>query len=307
MSISFVQRRLLAIAAILVTMLVATMPGSSAYASSGPDWFGWGVHVEFQNNTWRVLYVTYVGKNTPSPQVLASSVQDISTHCVQQGTGTLTYPTANSAYFDGKTYIRCELPALSAGLSALGYTPPSGGNPICACALGAGPFWVDAHVRQLSPAAGNMPLFDASERGVRMNLVTNSGKVRTQMMVAQNLAATPRVFTTYTSPERTIDPAGNRDVMGWHGRAVVRVADHFGWLNYLTDPAWRTFFKNDVFNNTLGVWHESPAVSGTTTITSGYELGMGGGDLYIGYSPATGKYFQGELIVGGIEPGCKGS
>lgn len=300
-------RRSAAAIIVLAVLFVSLAVGRSAYATPTPDWFGWGVHVDFQNSTWRVRYVTYVGANNPTPQVLASSVQDISTNCVQQGTGTLTYPSANSAYFDGNTYIRCELPSLSAGLSALDYTPPSGGNPISSCALGAGPFWVDAHVRQIHPSVGNMPLFDASDRGIRMNLVTNSGMVRTQMMVAQNLSATPRVFTTYTSPDRTIDPAGNRDVMGWHGRALVRVADHFGWLNYLTDPAWRTFFRNSVINNTLGVWHESPSVSGTTTLTGGYELGMGGGDLYIGYSPATGKYFQGELIVGGVEPGCKGS
>lgn len=307
MSSPFHDQRSVPVIIVLAVLLTSLATGHSAYAAPTPDWFGWGVHVGFQNNTWRVLYVTYVGANSPTPQVLKSSVLDISSYCVQQGSGTLTYPTANSAYFDGSTYIQCELPSLITGLSNLGYTPPSGGSPICTCALSAGPFWVDAHVRQISPSAGNMPLFDASDRGVRMNLVTNNGKVRTQMMVAQNLSATPHVFTTYTSPERTIDPTGNRDVMGWHGRALVRVADHFGWLNYLTDPAWRTFFKNSVTANTLGVWHESPSASGTTAITSGYELGMGGGDLYIGYSPSTGRYFRGELIEGGIEPGCKGS
>lgn len=305
MSRSFRYRRPVSAAIVLAILLVSLASGRSAYATPGPDWFGWGVHVDFANNTWRVLYITYIGRNAPGPQVIGSSVTDISSHCDVNPGGTLSFPTPDSAFFDGKTYIVCDLPDLRQGIAALGYLPPSGMNPVCPCAMGAGPFWVDAHVRQLNPSSGSMPLFDAGNRGVRMNLVVNGNKVRTQLGVAQSLM--PVSYTVYTSPEQVIDPAGTRHVMGWYGPGVVRVADHFGWLNYLTDPGWRTFFKTSVVGDQIGYWHESPTASGTTTLSSGYELGMDSGTLYIGYSPSSGKYFQGELIEGGIEPGCKGS
>ncbi|NTU81666.1 MAG: hypothetical protein HGA45_20185 [Chloroflexales bacterium] len=301
-------RTLLLSALALLALLGTIVPATGARAVGNVDWFGWGVNVDFQHSTWKVRYVTYLGSNLPTPHVVAEDVEDISAQCTEEGSSNLSYPTADSAYFDGNVYIQCALPSVRGALANLGYTPPSGDQPFCPCTLGGGPFWVDGQVRQLS-GTGSMPFLDASDRGVRVNLLLDGTKVRTKLEVTRTQP--PGGFISYASPEWTIDSAGNRTLMGWDGDGIVAVADHFGWLNYLTDtdPGWRSFFKADVSGNTIGYWNESPTMtmSGTSNINGDYRIGMNGGTLYIGYSPSTGRYLTGEIKNGGADPGCSGA
>lgn len=298
------NRALLAGALVSVVLLATAVPAGNARATSTVDWFGWGAKVDFANNSWKVTYSTYLGVNSSTPHVVSSSTDDISGQCVKRGAGTLSFPSADSAYFDGKVYIQCSLPSFRGELAKLGFVPPSGDQPFCPCTLGGGPLWADAQVRQLT-TNGTMPLLDASDRGVRVNLTVNGAQASTNLVVRRTQP--PGGYINYTSPQWGIDSAGNRTVVGWDGDAIVAVADHFHWLDYLTDQNWRPFFQTNVVNNKIGYWNESPTQSGTNTLTGNYELGMSGGTLYIGYSPSTGKYFKGEIDEGGIDPGCSGA
>jgi hypothetical protein len=297
-------RMLLLSALVLLALLGTITPATGARAVGKVDWFGWGVNVDFQHSTWRVRYVTYLGSNSPAPHVVAENVKDISGQCSSGGSSKLSYPTPDSAYFDGNVYIQCALPSVRGELTRLGYTPPSGDQAFCPCTLGGGPLWVDGQVSQLS-GTGTMPFLDVSDRGVRVNLLLNGAVARTKLEVTRTQP--PGGFISYTSPEWKLDPAGNRTLVGWDGDGIVAVADHFGWLDYLTDPGWRPFFKADVYGSTIGSWSESPTTSSTSNLTGNYQVGMNGGTLYIGYSPSTGRYFTGEIKNGGVEPGCSGA
>jgi UDP-2,3-diacylglucosamine pyrophosphatase LpxH len=152
-----------------------------------------------------------------------------------------------------------------------------------------------------------MPLLDASDRGVRVNLLVNGTKARTKLDVTR--AQPQGGVVTYTSPEWTVDAAGNRTMMGWHGKKIVAVADHYHWLDYLADTRWRPFFQTQVSGSTIGSWNESS----TTTIrdkqtrAGNYQMGMNAGTLYIGYSPSTNQYFTGDIERVGGDPGCDGT
>lgn len=287
----------------LVVLLLAFMPTPGAQATTTIDWFGWGVKVNFEHNTWKVIYVTYLGSNAPSPHVVSEEIVDITSHCQERGTGSLTYPSEDSAYFDGTVYIKCNLPSFQGALLNLGYTPPSGDDPFCPCMLGGGPFWADGEIRPLT-TVGAMPLLDASDRGVRLGLLVNGNQARTRLEV---LRAQSAGSMTFTSPQWAVDPASNRTLLGWHGAGIVAVADHFGWLKYLQDPGWRQFFITQVSGPTIGYWNEPPTTSATDSTTGDYRLGMNGGELYIGYSPSSGQYFTGEIDEVGIDPGCSGA
>lgn len=301
---SHMRCRLLVSALMLFMLLGSTVPSASAQSITNADWFGWGVNVDFKNDTWDVRYVTYVGTDLPEPHVIAENVVDISAQCKEYGTSKLRYPTKDSAYFDGNVYLKCDLPSVRGVLATLNYTPPSGAEAFCPCVLGRGPFWVDGQVRQLN-TPGTMPFLDAGDRGVRVSLLVNGGTARTKLEVTKALQPG---FISYTSPNWPIDAAGNRTLMGWSGERVITVADHFNWLDYLQDLGWRSFFKTNVSGRTIGYWNEASTTttSGTNTLSGNYKLGMNEGTLYVGYSPSTQTYFKGEINSGGIDPGCSG-
>jgi hypothetical protein len=305
MPIQLHRRHALLVGAIALLALVgAALPLSGAQAATQADWFGWGVHVDFAGGTWKVEYTTYIGRNLPQPHIVDETISDISADCAKRGTGTLSYPTPDSAYFDGSVYIECALPSLRSELLALGFAPPSGDQPFCPCTLGRGPLWVDGEVRQLT-RSGSMPLLDVGERGLRVNLLVNGGSARTKLEVTR--AQPPGGYITYTTPPWTIDTAGDRTLVGWDGDALVAVADHFGRLTYMTDQGWRPFFKTSVSGNRIGYWNESPTQSGTSALSGKYRVGMNGGTLYIGYSPSTGQYLTGEIDEAEADPGCSGA
>lgn len=86
-------------------------------------------------------------------------------------------------------------------------------------------------------------------------------------------------------------------VIGEDGPAIVAVASHFGWLNFLADPNWDDFF-NGVTGTTIGHWVESPSAHWTAPAGQ-YKLKTQSEYLYIGYSPATSTYLRGELGASG--------
>ena len=114
-------------------------------------------------------------------------------------------------------------------------------------------------------------------------------------------------YLSYIRPRWIIDAAGDRTLAGWDGDGIVAVADHFGWLKYLLDPGWRTFFRTQVSGNEIGYWNEPITESGTSPLSGAYEIGMGSGTLYIGYSPSTMTYFTGEIDDVDMDPGCSGA
>ncbi|GAB4130393.1 MAG: hypothetical protein Fur005_48550 [Roseiflexaceae bacterium] len=276
---------------VLGSMLIPV--AAQAQSSPNPTWYGWGVHIDFANNKPVIHYIAYSGRGGTNPQIIDMNQWDISSHCMIRsrfgGAGILTYPTTDSAFFDGNTYIRCELPTTNA--------------PVRSGTVGMGPFWVDANIKGMPTTLGTYPLFDISERGVRMNLERLAGNTaRTQIQVASNLAA--QTYTTLNSPGWSLNSAGNRTVLGWNGRLIEMVASSTGWLGYLQDPAWQSYFQGS--GPGLISWNESPTTSSVSAVVaSNYELGNTGGILYIGYSPSTGTYFVGEIDEAGIEPGSK--
>ena len=288
----------------LIMLFISNVPAANAQQATKYDWFGWGVKVDFQNSAWKVDYITYLGVNSPSPKIVKEQVKDISADCEQGGAGTLSYPTAESAYFNGNVYLRCELPSVRDALVELGYTPPGDGS-FCICTLGGAPFWVDGEVRQLN-TLGTMPLLDVGSRGVRVNLLVSGGTARTRLEVTRTPPSGP---ITYTSPDWPIDMVGNRTLAGWGGKKLVMVADHFNWLDYLADAGWRPFFQNNVQGRTIGSWNESSTttVSDTRTFTGNYRMSMSAGTLYVGYNPSANTYFTGEIETIGVDPGCSGT
>lgn len=82
-------------------------------------------------------------------------------------------------------------------------------------------------------------------------------------------------------------------------------ADHFGWLSFLQDPAWRGFFQTEVVGDKIGHWAE-PQSRRWTDSPALLRVGMTDPNLYIGHSPTSGGYFTGKLRVGEIDPpGCR--
>lgn len=296
------RRHAILLAIALFALAAAAIPSTRVQAATTTNWFGWGVKIRFANSMPQVSYVTYIGTNTPTPAVQQIGLRDISASCTT--VGTVGYPNAATARFNGSSYIRCALPSGRDELLKLGYTPPSGDGSFIACPIGGGPFWADASVSGMQVITGTYPLFDASDLGVRMNVQINGGSARTQIQAATRLQA-PATFASYNSPYWPINGTSNHAVMGWYGKGIVAVADSFAWFDYLSSPSWRTFY-NGVGGTNLGYWYEAPVTQQQLPTSGKYEVGLSRGTLYIGYSPSSGTYYTGNLSAGGLEPGCKG-
>jgi hypothetical protein len=300
---TFLRRQLLVVGFLMLVIAAAPVSAHSARAAASTNWFGWGIKLRFVNSQPSVTYVAYIGTDSPAPQVLKSRGLDISSSCTT--VGAVSYPSSTTARFDGPSYIACALPSARDELAQLGYTPPSGDNPFAACTIGGGPYWVDANIKSLPAAAGTYPLYDLSDLGLRTTVQTTGSQVRMALQAATSLQ-TPAMFSTYNSPYWAAGASTNHVVMGWYGKGIVAVANRFNWLDYLANPGWQTFYNNSVTGAKLGYWYEAPVAQQPIPTTGSYELGMKQGTLYIGYSPASGAYFTGDLVGGGIEPGCKG-
>lgn len=296
------RRRAAVLAVAVAAAILALVPGASAQEQPAPGWYGWGVKFKVQNGAPRVTFTVYVARGGATPTVIASDTDDITSSCVPRGSGSISYGTS-SATFDGASYLRCALPSWADASDQLGYPLPSGEM---SCPAGGAPTWGDVEGRPRTTVTGTLPLFDASSVGLRLSLVSTGTQAQARLDLARVLGG---AYTSYDSPRWTVSNTANaRAVVGLHGRGIVAVADTFRWLDYLTSPAWRPFYQASVTGARVGSWVESPGAASSTQAGRDYELGTTGGPLYIGYSPASGRFFDGTIGPGGVggDPGCQG-
>jgi hypothetical protein len=296
----------LAVAALLVAPVASTAAEGPDQPPTGPDgqpvepdWYGWGAKIEIVAAKPVVTFVVYVGKDGPPATIVASKTTDISKRCVERGAGSITY-RQSAAVFDGASHLRCRLPSWSVASADLGFPLPGGGETLV-CPAGGAPTWGDHDVTLKANVSGTFPLMHAPSVGIATSLVSNGTSARTRLQLARVLGTS---VTTYRSPAWTV---GGRDrgVLGLDGDGLVAVADHFHWLDYLVDQSWRGFFDPGVANATVGSWLETP-VQTSTAGARRYQLGVNGGNLFVGFNPASGAHLRGTLRKGGIDPGCQG-
>jgi hypothetical protein len=293
-------RRLLILPVALVALLAVVAPTSTARATGAPTWQAWGLTVDFPTlatDAPKIMYTVYVGTNDPTPQVIAESTPvDLWANgsCVTQGTGPLAWQ-GGYADFNGNAYIRCRLPSWRAGIAVLAPGLPGANNASLTCDAGGAPLFFGAQVKLDAVSSAN-PILDAAGLGVAFSTPSNGLKARTNLTLTSG---------TYSSSQWNQSSAGNRVVIGENGPAIVVVAGHFGWLDFLTDPNWDDFF-NTVTGTTIGHWVESPSADWTAPAAR-YKLKTQADFVYIGYSPATGSYLRGELGAVRSDPGCKNS
>ncbi len=109
MSVHLRHRRPVLISALMViTLFFSIVPVTGAQSSGNYDWFGWGVNVDFQNKTWKVDYVTYLGSNSPTPSVVAENRRDISAQCTRRGSA--KSHRSQAPIFSAKRCVTCPAP-----------------------------------------------------------------------------------------------------------------------------------------------------------------------------------------------------
>jgi hypothetical protein len=295
------MRRLPCLLVALVVLLAATAPAPAADAQAVPTWQAWGLTVDFPElptDAPQILYTVYVGTNEPEPQVLAESAPvDLwadGSCSIAQGAVPLTWQDG-LAHFDGTSHITCQLPPWRAGLMALAPGLPGGHTNTLTCEPGGAPLFVAAHVN-LDPVTSANPIFDAQGLGLAFSLPSDGSKARASLALTSG---------SYASPRWNLNSAGNSVVTGENGPAVVAVATHFGWLDFLADSTWADFFKT-VTGLTIGHWVESPIAS-TSAPAAAYQLKTVSNVVYIGYNSSTGAHLRGDLGDLRIDPGCKTS
>lgn len=292
------SRRWLALVMFTSTLFVmlSFVPATRASGNPNPTatWAAWGLAVDFPNQQLQVRFATYVGDDTP--QVLDSTpLQDITSDCTIP-TGALTYD-GDYAIFDGNTYIECELPDWQAQVRALAPHLQAANLTACECPPQRSPFWVSADVVLDSEKSLN-PLFDGSEVGFTFSLPSNGSDARARL---------ERSSGTFESPAWSVDPSGKRMLVGQYGSAVNAIVDYFDGLQYLTDPLWKDYFKNQVKGNQMGQWLESPSQGWRTAMPpNNYTLTTGSATVYIGHNNASGAMLHGKFSKLRVDPGCRG-
>jgi hypothetical protein len=267
------------------------MPLQQASAQAQTQWGAWHLKIDFpettgsspQPRTPRIAYTLYraVGA-TPTIQDWVQT--DISKDC--KVVGTLTYDQAGYAIFNGSSFIRCKLPP----------KPPG----IVSCNAGA--FWFAADVRLNGKKAVN-PIFEG---------VTAPNHEFTFALPGDGVTSRTRLELpagSYTTSQWSVNTAGgNRMMIGAHGPTMVGVTDYFetqglDWLGFM--DKWQDFFEPAVTGAKVGHLVQAPDA---TWLTGGAGLPwMHPEHVFIGYSPATGSYFEGALRNGEIDPpGCFG-
>jgi len=300
-----IRRRTAALALVALGAALALLPGTAA-AKQAPAgaWFGWGTKFRVDaNGAPKVTFVAYVAEDGTPIRVLASKETDLA--CDELGNGSITYDgVAGTAAFDGASYLACQLPSWEEATSEIGYDLPDTGECMV-CATGGAPIWGDMAVTPALGVSGTMPIIDASDAGIRLSVETTGATAHSRLDIDRVLGTTS--INTYRSSNWDIatSPLAHT-VVGMEGDGIVAIADYFNWLDYLTGT-WRPWFKSVVEGAKVGSWEEETTSPQKGTVTGRqYELGVDGGELYIGYSPDSGDFFQGTLGPGGIEPGCKG-
>ena len=266
-------RRLIVLVVAIVTS-AATIPAMAAQTATPDHWIGWGLEVDFPNDQLEVIYTVYVGIEDPTPRVLASKQRPITEDCNVVGTLDVV---GGSAHFDGSDYIECDVPSWRDELLALAPQLPALPDDHCWCEAGGGPLFVSADAR-LDPVSSPNPVIELERTGINFSLPSNGVNARGRLRLSSG---------TYQTPVWAAQSAGNRVLMGQRGPAVVAVASHFNWLDYLQDQGWEQYFNTQVVGSGMGHWTEAPSV-GSRQQAAPYELGTQRDVVYIGYSPTTG-------------------
>lgn len=244
-----------------------------------PTFAAWDLQADFSGVTPEVIVTAYQGLYDP-PEVTQWTQFDISANCVQQGPGSITYQNGY-AQFDGNAYLACQLPPMLMG----GFD----------CEVNASKYFFFGADTTLRPVTRGNPIVAASDGSFFFGLPSNGVQARTRGMLSG---------TVYQTTPWQRDNAGNEVLLGQDGPLMIAAADTIGLLDFL-DPSWQTTFEN-VNHTKVAHWMDS-AGGGSTWGTNAALLPYRTPPpyVYIGYNPATGAIFDGQLTAVDVDPpGC---
>jgi hypothetical protein len=268
----------LVVAALLaaLALLAAAIPAPAARAQTapGPTSYGWDITADFTGSAPLVKVTSY--KLVGDPAVVASSsTQDISTRCVQRGTGTIAYP-GGRAVFDGKAYLRCELPPLLVGLN-----PGPGNGVLYFSAVGT-----------FDTAARANPILAASDGSFSFSVPGNGAQLRTRVELPPQ---------AYETPPWARSATGNQVLLGQSGQTMATLNSSLGLLSFL-DPSWASFFQ-PLDKARVGGWAFSGGGAATwSDLAAAVTFRRPPSHVFIGFNPATGAIFKGELSYAAGDP-----
>jgi hypothetical protein len=278
----------------IIALLAAITPMPAAGASVAADWAAWAITADFKGGALQVVYTAYTGTQAPNAQVLNSSSQDITASCSVSG---LTF-SGDYGVFNGSTMISCPIPSWRDSIGALDPSLSQANSNKVTELPGTGPLWAAADVI-LDPGTADNPVLDAKDLGMIFSLPRSGATARTKIALNSG---------SYVSSNWNVDNvAGNRTLMGADGPVIVAIDDTFGWLDFLTAPAWETYF-NTVAGSEIGYRAEGMGTSqGVQSANAPYTLKTTAGTVNIGYSPSTGAHFRGKIRAIRFDPGSKGN
>jgi hypothetical protein len=148
-----------------------------------------------------------------------------------------------------------------------------------------------------------MPVIDASVAGIVLNAVGNTVSSRARLDLDRTLGGATTSYYSTTWPTASSPLAST--LVGMEGDGIVDVTSHFGWSEFVGGE-WQTWFQDEVEGATVGSWEDSGSYDSSLVTGRRYELGIDGGTIYIGYSPSTGRHFEGTIGGAEVDPGCQG-
>jgi hypothetical protein len=276
------SRSVLLLGLLLLLAIVGAAPTARPVRAEGavrPAFAAWDLQADFSNGAPEVLVTAYQGLHDP-PEVTQWSQFDISAHCVQQGSGSITYQNGY-AQFDGNAYLACPLPSvLMSGLD---------------CEVNASKHFFFGADTTLRPVARGNPIVAASDGSFFFGLPSNGVEAQTRGMLSG---------TVYQTAPWQRDNAGNEVLLGQDGPLMIETANTIGLLDFL-NPSWQATFEN-VNHTKVGHWMNSAggvSTWGTSAALLPYRTPPP--YVYIGYNPTTGAIFDGQLTAVEVDPpGC---
>lgn len=300
--------RLLVLLALAAVLLVGAIPTPPARAAEpDPDWLAVAIQADFSVSPWRVIYTVYAGKNnlvTNTATILKWKHIDVTGTCAVDGN--LGAPDANGyVVFDGATRIKCDTPGIAIIWAELYPNKPAlPATLTCPCRDGTptddfAPLFGSADARLVAGTFQN-PVIAAPALGMSLSLPRNGNLARSRIDFD---LLNDYVNSSSWSPKN----AGNQLLLGGlNGPGIIAADAQFGWLQYLNTP-WRPVFQ-PILGSELRHWYQAPNNwSNVAPVPSSYQLFTGAHEVYIGYNPDTGQYFNGAIRKGIIDPGCPSS
>ena len=302
MSIAHVKRHYRWFIWLMVTMLfiVGTLPTSSAHAQSNKaTWAAWHIKVDFSMGKPSIIWTSFVGDQST---VLDAIEHNLTKKCdipkslkIIQG----------YAWFDGKTYIRCETPNFYDDINHLApHFQIDEGK--CVCEFGQAPFWITADVR-LDTIKDYNPLFYKSD--LTFNLPTFAEETIWSYMALQFDGG------FINTPSWPIDKRGNQVWLGNGGDYFVDISSQMGWSQFmetLFQGVGLDLLRNKVRDFEFAYWVEdsqsqsivSPAYANLGSQGS-LSLKTSSDIIYIGLDPTSKVFFEGYVQTLEIDPGCR--